>query len=233
MHGTIEQAGLSARLKAANTELHQAAEHHPFQRAFAAGRLPREGYTAYLGQLLHVHRALEAELRRHRASLPALGAVLTDEQYQEPYLKEDLAHFGVNDEPPALASTRHVADKFRKASATSPIGLLGYHYVLEGSNNGSRFIAKGVRRAYGLEGAAGTRYLDPYGERQPQTWAKFKQDLDGAAVSPAEAEAIIAAAADMFRGISLISDELNAAFPTLPITGAPQGAAGHHPHGHK
>ncbi len=58
-----------------------------------------------------------------------------------------------------------------------PLRLLGMHYVLEGSNNGSRFIARHVGRAYQLSTGPGLRYLDPYGDRQRAYWMDFKNAM--------------------------------------------------------
>lgn len=85
------------------------------------------------------------------------------------------------------------------------------HYVLEGSNNGNRFIAKAVRRALGLVEGAGDRYLDPYGDAQRGLWAHFKQRMDAAGWSGEEADAMVRAAQDTFDAVGALSEEIQAA----------------------
>jgi heme oxygenase len=68
----------------------------------------------------------------------------------------------------------------RRSVDQPPAELLGAHYVLEGSGNGNRMMARGLRAAYGLQGQAGTRSMDPYGDGQPDRWQAFKSALDEA-----------------------------------------------------
>src|SRR5690606_37846418 len=123
-----------------------------------------------------------------------VAAAVSPEQFQEDYLLQDLAHLGRDPEAvrPTQAAAALVAD-IQATARREPVALLGYHYVLEGSNNGSRFIAKAVRRAYDLGEGPGTMYLDPYGERQRETWARFKAAMDAAAFPPDQADAIVEA----------------------------------------
>jgi heme oxygenase len=78
-------------------------------------------------------------------------------------------------------------------------------YVLEGSNNGNRFIARAIRKA--LPGAP-TRYLDPYGENQRPLWARFKADMEAVGFTPAEQDQIVLAAQEMFAAVGALSCEL-------------------------
>ncbi len=190
-------------------DLHTQAEKGPFQVALMSGRLPREGYAAMLGQMLLVHRALEAGLRRQRAKVSAIAKVVTEEQYQEPYLLEDLAFFGVDAAAvrPTPATTTLIGE-IARAEREEPLALLGLHYVLEGSNNGNRFIARPLMKAYGLTPPGGLRYMLPYGEKQPELWAKFKVDLDGCGLSEREIGTLVRAAETMYRGIIGIHNDL-------------------------
>lgn len=205
-------ATISERLKAETAEHHTAAERHPFQRSLVRGTVGREGYAEYLGQMLLVHAALEAGLRRAAPAVPAIAKVVREEQYQEPYLRRDLAHFGVD--PAAVTpspATAELVARLERVARERPLALLGHHYVLEGSNNGSRFIARAIRSALGLSGREGTEYLDPYGEAQRANWAQFKADLDACGLSEAEGDVLVKAAAEMFEGIHRISEDLSAA----------------------
>lgn len=81
-------------------------------------------------------------------------------------------------------------------------------YVLEGSNNGSKYISRAVLKAYGLAPGDGTRYLDPYGEKQREYWAAFKIDMNGVGFDQARIDGIVAAAKVMFAGIEAIGDDI-------------------------
>jgi len=197
------------RLKADTAGLHREAEGAEFQQKMAAGRLTRDDYISWLGQMLHLHAALEQPLRRLRATDPRF-APITAEQFQEPYLVEDLATFGVDPATihPRPAVTRLVA-RIALEAESEPLRLLGYHYVLEGSNNGNRFVARRLRPALGLEPGVGDRYLDPYGEAQVERWRQFKEDMTGVGFTDAEVDLLVAAARDMFVAIRDLSRELS------------------------
>lgn len=203
--------GIMVRLRSATRELHDQAERHPFQRELATGILPRDLYAENLGQLFHVHRALERELRRAASEDKAIGTVVRDYQFKEDLLREDVSFLGLEVEEiePVGPATELMGD-IRQAAEAFPRKLLGYHYVLEGSTNGGKYVARAVRGAYGLSGSAGTTYLDPYGARQQERWQAFKQDMDRVGFSEQESGAIVEAACDMFRGIIGISDALHA-----------------------
>lgn len=198
------------RLRTETRELHDAAEQHPFQRSLFKGSLPREQYVANLGQLYLVHRALEAKIRERISETPALAGVVREYQYQEPYLLEDLAYFGVEAESiQPVPATRAVIEAIERQGDECPVALLGHHYVLEGSNNGSRYIARNVSRAYGIPmGGAGLRYLDPYGDEQPAKWMEFKTDLLALSLTETEQDAVVSAAREMFAAIAAIGGEV-------------------------
>lgn len=196
-------------LKDMTWELHQAAEGHKVQQSLLKGQLSREMYATWLGQMHCVHRALESALRELRENKPVVARFIEDGRFQEPRLEEDLRELGV---PVAsvspLPAAKRLMATIEMARAERPIALLGMHYVLEGSTNGGRFIAKALRKAYGFEGDAGTRYYDPYGDNQRALWASYKQEFDALEISEPERDAMVAAARDVFRAMSEIGDDL-------------------------
>ena len=136
------------RLRAETADLHSSAEGKDFQRRMVKGELTRDDYARWLGQMLLVHRALEAPLRALMGS-PAFAA-LREEQLQEPYLLEDLDALG--QDPAAvtpLPATAALVASIERAATETPLALLGYHYVLEGSNNGNRYIVRQLAPALG------------------------------------------------------------------------------------
>ncbi|HKQ50191.1 MAG TPA: biliverdin-producing heme oxygenase [Phycisphaerae bacterium] len=205
---TDHNASIMLRLKEYTQSLHDATEDGAFNQELVKGHLPRERYVEMLAQLWLIHRTLEGQLRAHAGSVSAFHAVLRDYQYQEPYLAADLAFFGrtlSTIEP--LPATKRLMDRIDAMAANEPAGLLGMHYVFEGSNNGSKFIAKAVRRAYALDGD-GTRYLDPYGENQRAYWQQFKDDMNAVVFSASQTDAILQAAGAAFEGVMQLHKEL-------------------------
>lgn len=197
------------RLKLETADLHAAAETHEFQKNLVKGELPRAAYIAWLGQMLLIHRALEARLRQLRASHAGVAHLVKDFQFQEPYLREDLAHFGASsDAIIPLGATTRLIDKINRTWASDPLAILGHHYVLEGSNNGNKFIAKALMKSLGLQPGAGLRYLDPYADNQRAVWSQFKEDMNAIEFTAAERDSIVEAAKDLFRAIGELSTDL-------------------------
>jgi len=201
---------LSARLKSGTWDLHQKAESQPFQKSLVKGEVSRAGYAAWLGQMLLVHRVLESRLRELAERDGRVASVVTSEQHQEPYLVADLAALGADAAgAAALPATADLIRTIEEAAEREPIRLLGFHYVLEGSNNGNAFIARAIRSALGLEPGAGDRYLDPYGPRQREVWSAFKTQIDAQGFEDAEQRAMVEAARDMFEGVSAMSVDMS------------------------
>ena len=202
--------GIMERLRTETRDLHDQAEQNRWQGRMVGGQLTRDEYERWLGQMFLGHLALEKELR----SLPLDQfpyTAIRSEHYQEPYLRADLEHFGVdpeNIEP--LAATAALIARIEEAANEQPLALLGFHYVLEGSNNGNRFIAKRLREVYDLEPGTGDRYLDPYGDRQREVWKRFKEDMVSAELPAGDQDQLVASAREMFQAIFDISNELEA-----------------------
>lgn len=204
--------GIAIELRESTAELHTKAEKSALQHLLVTGKATREQYAKHLGQMLLVHRALDGALKRAMANSPAVAAVVREEQFQEPYLLEDLAFLGVD---PAsvkpVPGTMGIVRKIEQSAAGDATALLGHHYVLEGANNGNRYIAKAIAGPLGVRpGAAGTRYLDPYGERQRELWSQFKVNIDGITLTPAQRAGMVASAKDMFEAVARIGDEVMA-----------------------
>ncbi len=202
-----DTTSLMGRLKATTQTLHDLAENRELQRRLVKGALAREQYVAYLAQLYLVHRGLEQRIRE--AGGPAFEAVLRDYHWRDARLRADLEYFGtVPDGTEPSAATRALLQRIDELAEQQPVALLGMLYVMEGSTNGSKFIARALRKAYGLNDGSGVSYLDPHGDLQKERWVAFKQDMDAVDFSPDEQDAIIDAAKAMFCAIIDLSDEL-------------------------
>jgi heme oxygenase len=154
--------------------------------------------------MLWVYRALESHFT---GSAAGRGGFAVTEWRRTLDLERDLQYWGV--EPatgPAAATTRFV-DQLGAWAESDPVALLGVLYVLEGSTNGSRFIAKSLRRAYPGADVGGMRFMDPYGESQQEHWRAFKAELDRVVASDA-GQSLITAARATFAAVSAIGAEL-------------------------
>lgn len=198
-------ASLMESLKESTAPMHNSAEGSRFQSLLTNGKLPLEVYADYLGQLFLVHSHLEDAMRNHASC----AKVLTNEQYQVEFLKKDLTVLGrETSSVSALASTRSLLDLIAAAAQNCPEALLGMHYVLLGSKHGGKFVAKNVQVSYALEDGAGNTYFDPYGNSFMPIWRQFKDDMNKLELPPQTADTVCKAAADMFRHITMIGDEL-------------------------
>jgi heme oxygenase len=185
-----------------------------FQRRMVSGSLPIRAYAAWLEQMLLVYRALESGLRE--GSLPpAHAALLTDDRRRTPQLENDLRDLGVvSDSVAGVPATEAFVIRLRDWARAGSPELLGVLYVLEGSTNGSRFIARVLRNSYGMD-SAGLTFLDPYGSRQPECWRTFKRELN-AAVGAEELNALVLAARATFEAVTAIGQELQDRYEPSP-----------------
>ncbi len=202
-----QQPSIMLELKDQTAELHRYAEHRPLQREMLKGSISRDLYAAYLGQLLWVHGTLERALDTQCESHEAFGIVLRPYQQRLGDLRVDLEFLGVNtDDVEPLPATQQMIDIIKETAKTTPVALLGMLYVLEGSNNGSKYIAKSMMRGHNMQPGPGLTYLDPYGEEQMNRWQAFKRDMDTAGFEEKEVKLLVDAAKVMFQGIADISD---------------------------
>ena len=200
--------GIMATLKAATAEQHRRAERHEFQQMMVRGTLPREVYADWLGQMLHVHRGLEGHLDRLVESHPRVASVFEDDRRKVPFLLHDLAFYQSDGEGEALPATLRFLTLLDTLAATTPFALLGVLYVLEGSTNGARFIARRIRDAYDLPADGGAAFVDPYGKAQPSRWRAFKAAMEQLGLSEAETRSVTVAAQETFDAVEALGGDL-------------------------
>ena len=205
---------LTQRLKEDNWDLHQLAEKDPVPAHMVGGTLPRETFVELLGQLYLANRVLDQRIRERRGDVEMLRELIADRQFQEGYLEADLKHWGAD---PAslkpLPATQALIDVIDDYASNEPLKLFGLHYVREGANNGNKFVAMKMRKAWGIESGEGFSYLDPYGEGQRPLWERFKRNIDKIDLSEDEKAGVVAAARAMFEHIR----EINNAFDVPPV----------------
>lgn len=197
-------------LRESTAEHHRRAEQHPFQQQMVRGTLPRALYVRWIGQMLQIHAALETHLDRLVKRHPQFTSVFNDERRKVSALRGDLAFFGAAaaDHAP-LPATREFLDEMDRMALHQPLALLGILYVLEGSTNGSKFIARRVRPAYELPATGeGSAYLDPYGDLQPVRWQEWKAAMDALGLAAADVESLTLAAQQTFDAVRQLGAEL-------------------------
>lgn len=195
------------RLRQETRAQHVATEAIPFSAAILAGTLPRSAYAGQLAAYLPVHRAVEAAVadRRHAA----LAHVWTDDMTRTALLESDLDELGATDDDARLArgEAEEMAAWIQALAATEPIAILGVVYVLEGSSLGGALLRRHLAQAFGLTDA-GLRYYSPYGVGPKPHWVAFSERMNAAVADRADADAIVAAAAETFTRIGRILSKL-------------------------
>lgn len=206
---TADGAGTMLTLRESTAEHHRRAEQHPFQQQMVRGTLPRAMYVRWLGQMLQLHSALEAHLDRLVARHPQLKSVFNDERRKASALRADLAFFGGAADQAPLPAARAFLNELDRLAAHQPLALLGVLYVLEGSTNGSKYIARRVRPAYQLPATGeGSAYLDPYGDLQPVRWQEWKAAVDALVLPAADVHLLTLAAQQTFDAVRQLGAEL-------------------------
>lgn len=204
-----EAGGIMGLLKASTEEQHRDAERRDLQRDLVRGRLPVEEYARWLGQMLLLHGGLWRAIRERRDEVPALAHVVRDEGLHVENLRRDLATLGEDpDGVEPLPATSRALDEIERVAASEPRALLGYNYVLEGSMNGNRFIARAL---HGGPAGGAVSYLDPYGDEQRATWEAYRARMNAVELDEAAAARVVAAARDMFVFVAGMSDEVRKA----------------------
>jgi len=211
---------LTPRLKNDNWDLHQIAERGPTPGAMIKGTMPRDGYADALAQTLLLNRTLDEAVARICDTRPDLGALIKPDQAFVPYLVADLEFLGVDTSTISAApGTQRYIDAI-ESNANDPCYLFGLHYVRLGACNGNRFVARKLRSVYGFTDAQGTRYLDPFGEKQRSEWNAFKTGIDALDLTQDDQDRIFAGTRDAYLlTINLDHDEFQSAEALLETHG--------------
>ncbi len=196
-------------LRESTAELHTSAEANQFQHQLGGGRVTKEDLGRYLQQIYLMHNAIGDLLRREKAASEALSLVVQDYHLDLTCVLNDLAyleHSSLNVTP--LKATLAIIESMNETARTCPSGLLGYLYVLEGSTNGAKFIAKALRSGLSLPENKGASYFDRYGSAQRERWNAFKQAMNDLTLSDSEKESLVVAAKKTFHTFGKVGEEL-------------------------
>lgn len=187
---------LSAALKSATSQAHDAAEHSTFITRLMAGEGAAEDFTRLTTQLQPVYAALEAALERHAAH-PVVAAVHDPALARSSRLDADLAALGVGEREVLPATAAYVG---RLESIDRPEALLAHHYVRYlGDLSGGQVIARLVARHYDIPAEALTFYeFDEIAK--PKVYKDtYRARLDALELSPEIRQRVLAEANEAFR----------------------------------
>jgi len=207
---TLTANSIMSTLKDSTTEAHARAERHPLQASMIRGEISPEAFSSYLVQLRFLHGALEQALTLAGARDARVPSVYRDDHDRTVQLDEDLVHYGIDlSAHSPTDATRLLCESVVQTGDRCPVTTLGGLYVLEGSMNGGRFIARAICKAFRLApGTAGTRSLDPYGDDQPRVWGEFRANMDSLTLDEHEREQIVLAAHALFDGLTSVMEAL-------------------------
>ena len=217
----VANDGLAALLRTSTAALHTLAEGQGFQQRLVAGRISKDEYAAFLHQVGHVHRALDAALDAAAVASAdgrgkaLIGALARPEHRRWPHIAADLKVLdgcdvmdGTAGLRPALPATQRFVDAIDRLAAHDPAALVGILYVVEGATNGNKVIAKALQTALGFAPGEAVGYLDPHGTEQRRRWMDFKAGLDTLPATGEERLRILDAARSTFQYFIDLSPEL-------------------------
>lgn len=210
---SLPGASLADRLKQETAALHRHAEQRPLQQDAVRGTVDRAAWARYLGDLALVHERLERLLDAAAGSVPAIDRLYQPfHRHAERARADRLVLEGPRGDAPMAAEAPVAAvaaflDALDAAALARPIALLGALYVLEGSMNGNRFIARALAGAWGFRpGGPGLSYLDPHGAEQAARWGAFRGGLDALLLTEADRDAILDLAMTTFAAVAAIAE---------------------------
>lgn len=177
----------------------------PAENDVMGGTLPRFRYVNSLGQRYLLQRGFEEVLAAARENSDFVAAVVTDEQFHADKAAADLRFFGVDPASVSLLSeTREMIAFFRETALRDVRLVMAVHYVIEGSNNGAMFIAKAVKKAYGLEGTDGTFHLQPYGPAIRDRWRAFGEAFNALPIDDELMEEMVRVGRETFHRMNAV-----------------------------
>lgn len=202
---SIPIGSLADALREQTKDAHTMAERHPQQARLVKGEATRADYAAWLGQMLHVWRALDTGMGSKATEDSRIAAMLKPYHPHADRVQADLEYLAQTDglaaEHAELPATRKFVEFIAATADAITPDIVGVWYVLEGSANGGRFIAKALSRSLGLAGPDGLRSLDPHGEAQRERWQTWRAELDAQPWTAQERSLIVAAASVTFAAM--------------------------------
>ncbi len=200
-----QQLTLMEELKTETFASHARLQTAPFFQALESCHLPLESYVGQLRALLAIHAVVEQAMvdcvddRVHSVWSADMGKL--------PLLRQDLKYF----EPRTVADLKEAVDvamqttgALRQQSMETPLALLGWLYVLEGSTLGTSVVQPLVARAFLLVGDDGMAYLRNYGAAARARWTEYSQRMNTLALETGERAQITLAANELFARLEAL-----------------------------
>jgi heme oxygenase (biliverdin-producing, ferredoxin) len=196
---------LSAAMRAASQDEHDAAERSPFISELLRGDLDKGAYAAYLARLRPIYAALEEAIRRHRNDA-VLAAFYDPALERLPAIEADLHCWSdgptVSTESPAAGSYCR-----RLESVDDGPALLAHHYTRYlGDLSGGQAIGRTLDRVFNLGGVGLAFYAFPI---EPKSYKDdYRARLDALALQTEQVEIVLSEVKFAFRLNQALLDEL-------------------------
>ncbi len=196
-------------LRESTSEMHTSAEANQFQHKLGSAKVNKDELARYLQQLYLIHKTVSELIEKSKTDNSALSHVTRDYHHDLSCMTRDIEYLGKDiNSITALKSTNDLVASMNETAKNETAGLLGYLYVLEGSTNGAKFLAKALRKGLELPEDAGASYFDRYGEKQRERWNAFKQSMNEVNFTEDERATLVSTAMETFRSFGKIGDEL-------------------------
>lgn len=209
-----QQLTLMEELRAATFLAHARLQTAPFFETLAACQLPLESFIGQLRALAVVHAVIEQAIEH--CPDERVNSVWHVDMRRLPSLHQDLRFL----EPRAIADLKEAAtaalvtaDHVRLRSIESPLALLGYVYVLEGSTLGAVVLRPLYARAFLLTDGEGLSYLGSDVPAVYARWQQYQRRMNALRLDAGEREQVVQAAGDFFVRIEEI---YRALYPVNP-----------------
>ncbi|MEO6323881.1 MAG: biliverdin-producing heme oxygenase [Thermoanaerobaculia bacterium] len=199
---------LPAILKRDTAEIHERVERLPFFQALRTHELQTLSIVGFMRCLAIVHAVVERLSSASRT--PPVEAVWRVTMPKLPLLTSDLTGLGAEALPsitPAIVQAIELGGELLKLSI-DPVALIGFLYVLEGSQNGATYLKQELARGLDVEPEKLT-YFGCYGQATSATWQSFVSLLGSLELSAEEKAVAVRSAVTCFAGIERIVSALH------------------------
>lgn len=200
---------LSAAMRAASREQHDAAEQSPFFGELLDGSLGKEAYAGYLLRLRTVYAALEDAVRSRRHD-PVIAAVYDPALERLSAIDADL-HCWCDGSPGSANSPAAESYRRRLESVDSGAALLAHHYTRYlGDLSGGQVISRTLDRVFNLGGIGLSLYSF---SMQPKRYKdNYRNRLDALNLRTEQVEILLSEVRLAFRLNQALLDELGVKF---------------------
>ncbi len=209
---------LTDRLKQETSTQHEFIETLPYFKALFEGTLALESYIAHLRALATIHGVLEDQIMQ--TNDPVLGTVWHDDMRKLPLLFQDLKDVDPGfspDLPGSVEAALEITKRIRLRRINHPMSLVGYLYVLEGSTLGGSILRQQLASAFGFQHNRGLSYVGHYGKEKRVHWERFRERMNSTHLEAAEQQAVIEAAKELFKQLTLVFEALHPIQEKVPF----------------